>query len=323
MGPRWATFSISSPVEGATIHGVTTRHLHALLRDRLVAQANLFAALTSHPTLTGSARERALHALLREVLPRRYEVLDGTIVSTDKQGQPTKTDAQVDLMIVDTMEFPVLLREGDTAIVLPQAVLAVIEIKTDLAWTQSPSSNPFLKTLHQIGALRQATDPGGAIPVTLFSYTSPATCTTLRQWLEDTVKQRDRLRGESHRLHAANKATEALEIERKASQLDAALLPERIVCDTGVIALKVDDATQVVYRFYKNSLGSDAPSAVVFLVDDIVQSITTRTREQQDPAFNLFSLFLGAKILNNASDPPVDPLVVSTTPSIPSAGGPP
>lgn len=126
-------------------------------------------ALTSHPTLTGSARERALQALLRDVLPRRYEVLDGSIVSVDAAGQPAKTDSQVDLMIADTLDFPVLLRESDTAIVLPQAVRAIVEIKTELGWTKDPSTNPFLKALRQIGALRQATDPDGAIPVTLSS----------------------------------------------------------------------------------------------------------------------------------------------------------
>jgi hypothetical protein len=271
------------------------RSLHQLFRERLIAQANLFAALTSHPTLTGGARERALRALLREVLPRRYEVLDGTIVSLDATGKPRKTDAQIDTMVVDTFDYPTLLREGETAIVLPHAVRAIVEIKTDLAWTEKPAQNPFLKALRQIGALRLAVDPNNLIPVTLFSYNAPSTCATLRSWLRRMLEERERLRSLAD---ASVTETESMSVRL----LAADRLPERIICDTGVIAVKVEDGSGTAYRFHDNSLGRDVASAVVYLVDDIVQRTSAHVDPLGSEAFRLFQQFIGGTMLHETSE---------------------
>jgi hypothetical protein len=57
-----------------------------VLRDQVVAQANLLEALTAHPTLVGAGRERAVIDMLRGQIPRRYEVLAGTVLGQDDGG---------------------------------------------------------------------------------------------------------------------------------------------------------------------------------------------------------------------------------------------
>jgi hypothetical protein len=58
-----------------------------LLVQRLKAQASLLRSLTGHPTLVGTGRESAFRQLLHELVPRRYEVLEGTIGRTKDQLQ--------------------------------------------------------------------------------------------------------------------------------------------------------------------------------------------------------------------------------------------
>src|SRR5207237_3296123 len=90
--------------------------LRGLLRKRMQAQADMFAAVTSHPTLIGSGREDALAELLRQLLPRRLELLSGTIAIFNDQGVPEKSTNQIDLIVADTLDYPTLLRVGATAV---------------------------------------------------------------------------------------------------------------------------------------------------------------------------------------------------------------
>lgn len=134
------------------------------------------------------------------------------------------------------------------------------------------------------------------------------------------VAERGRLRAESTRRGATGDEAGALGLAREAARFDASFLPERIVCDTGVIALKVDDGERVVYDFYDNRLGSDVASAVVFLVDDIVQRTAPQAEERHAHAFRLFQRFLGGKMLQKAKE---NPLNVSAPPAAADSGGPP
>lgn len=71
-------------VDRGKVDVVDETGLTHLLRRRLKAQADMFAALTSHPTLIGTGREDALAELLRQFMPRRFEILQGTVAVVDE-----------------------------------------------------------------------------------------------------------------------------------------------------------------------------------------------------------------------------------------------
>lgn len=139
-----------------------------VLVQRVRAQATLIAAFTTHRTLTGSARERAIVQVLREMLPRRFEALTGTVAAFAPDGRLVTTDRQIDLMVVDTWLYPTLFREGDTAVVFAEAVRAVVEIKTSTVGTWA-----WVDVLTQSAALGEAVDPGSQVPA-WSSATRPA-----------------------------------------------------------------------------------------------------------------------------------------------------
>lgn len=236
-----------------------------LLRARLVAQANLFSALTDHPTLVGSARERALSELLRGIVPRRLEVLTGAIALVPTGTTPHALAAnQVDIMIVDTMDYPLLLREGDTAVALPEAVRAVVEVKSDLK-----KGDKFKEAMEQIGIIRRNTP---ASTTALFSYVSPTKPKTLRDWLEDVVKDRKKLENKprNQRSHEENTQIEAY------SPIN---MPDLIVAEKGAVAMKEESSLLTTggspqppkYKFF--IVEGKEPSAVA-LVEQIMVRIT-------------------------------------------------
>src|SRR5262245_56419154 len=106
--------------------------LSQLLRRRLKAQADLFAALTAHPTLIGAGREEALSELFRQFMPRRFEVLEGTVAILDDQRRPIRSTQQLDIIVADTNDYPTLLRAGNVAVVPAPSVRAVVEVKSNL-----------------------------------------------------------------------------------------------------------------------------------------------------------------------------------------------
>jgi len=129
------------------------------LQQRLAAQASLLASLSGHPTLIGSGREQALTQLLREVIPRRFEALSGCFISQDgNTGTPQKTSSQVDLMVVDTSDYPTLFRAGDIAVALPHSIRAIVEVKSGLGAVRTrtgtlKSGETFLSAVQQVGNL--------------------------------------------------------------------------------------------------------------------------------------------------------------------------
>ncbi len=136
-----------------------------MLVQRVRAQANLIGAFTTHNTLTGTARERAIVHVLREMLPRCFEALTGSIAAFDHDGQVQTTDRQIDLMIVDTWRYPTLFRDGDTAVVFAEAVRAIVEIKT-----RAVGRWAWFETLVQSATLGSAVDLRSSVPRVVFAY---------------------------------------------------------------------------------------------------------------------------------------------------------
>lgn len=91
--------------------------------DELIVKSRRIDLLIRHTGTVGSYREELLRNLLRQLVPKRYEVNTGFI-----SGCPR----QLDVIIWDSAEFPPLFRDGAVVVVPRAAVRAVIEVKTTL-----------------------------------------------------------------------------------------------------------------------------------------------------------------------------------------------
>ena len=84
--------------------------------------------LVGHPTANGDYHEEILRVTLRNFLSKRFSVKKGFIYAG-----PDKVSKQIDLMVIDeSAPIAYIFQEGDFAIVIPNAVVAVMEIKTSL-----------------------------------------------------------------------------------------------------------------------------------------------------------------------------------------------
>ena len=251
------------------------------LRDRMVAQASLLATLTTHPTLIGTGREQAVIEMLRQFVPRRYEVLSGAVIG----GEPdSKGERQIDVMVVDTAEIPTILRAGDIAVVLPQAVRAVVEVKSGLTNPKTKAGTEkkgetFFDAIVQIGRIRVAIGAGSALFAALVSYGGPKGNDTLRKWLVDVVEIRTERRTTLAGLQKTSKDWASCSDEVSALSNDS--LPDLIVLDTGPVAQKLTVGKKLVYEFF---LTKDDGPPVLSLIEQLVTKLaTTITVQASDP----------------------------------------
>ena len=76
---------------------------------------------------SGTYRESLLRRLLRRVLPERFRVSTGFI-----HRWPEHPSRQLDVIVWDAQEHAALLEEGELVVLAPEAVAAIIEVKTTL-----------------------------------------------------------------------------------------------------------------------------------------------------------------------------------------------
>lgn len=249
--------------------------LAVLLRRRMQAQADMFAAVTSHPTLIGSGREEALAELLRQLLPRRLELLSGTIAIFNAEGSPERSTHQIDLIVADTLDYPTLLRVGGIAVVLPPAVRALIEVKSDLG-----SCADFVRAVAQSCRIKQLLGAGEPVFTTLYSFAAPSRNSTLHRWIGDLMRLRRSLSGEDlqdvktlrDEVLGDDKDDRATAVELL-SVLSVDNLPDMIVADRGAVAGKTAelDPLRYFYSFLKDRDG--APVVAVF-IDQLLQHLS-------------------------------------------------
>lgn len=78
-----------------------------------------------HQPTTGSYRESLFRSLLRRVLPDRFRVSTGFIYRW--ANEPSR---QLDVLVWDAQERSALLEEGELAILTPESVAAIVEVKS-------------------------------------------------------------------------------------------------------------------------------------------------------------------------------------------------
>lgn len=113
------------------------------LADELTSYSERIRHLIRHTSSVGTYRENLLQSLLRKHLPERYHVATGFIYGCDRQ---------IDVVIYDRIDYAPIFREGDLVVVPPEAVRAIIEVKTNLTLEQ------LRKSLEQIEQLSNYDD---------------------------------------------------------------------------------------------------------------------------------------------------------------------
>jgi len=274
------------------------------LRRRLKAQADLFAALTSYPTLIGTGREDALAKLFRQFMPRRFEVLQGTVAIADQNQQPTRSTHQLDLIVADTMDYPTLLRSDNVAVVLAHSVRAVMEVKSNLKRGSS-----FVSALVQIARARQLLKSGDPVFTGLFSFGAPTGADTLRDWLGDVVALRHFLttkHGDPRiaKLRDTLLTTEDADMSvTEEEELLAILanrnLPDVIAADQGAVARKGEGPGGAA--FYTFLGGDNVPSGMV-LIDYLVEQLGATATSSINGALTALRAHLAIEISPSGLD---------------------
>lgn len=112
--------------------------------NEIASKFNRLQKIVGHPTISGDYHEEILRVVLRNFLSKRFSVKKGFIYAG-----PGKVSRQIDLMVVDE-NSPVayIFQEGDFAVVIPQAVVAIMEMKSVL------NAGDFDRSLENIAAAK-------------------------------------------------------------------------------------------------------------------------------------------------------------------------
>ena len=113
----------------------------------------------AHWLTDGEWKESVLRSLLRRNLPATFSVGRGFIVT------PQRTSTEIDVLIYD-LSKPILFKDGDLVFVTPDAVKAVIEVKTKIHKSALPS---VIEKVCENAALVRSITPSGKF-FGLFSY---------------------------------------------------------------------------------------------------------------------------------------------------------
>ncbi len=131
-------------MDGARIREFLSQDIKALLTTY-----RQFESLIPHPKHSGAAHpgedgryiEALLRSYLKEYLPQSLEVSTGFIlrpaVKTGKNGRERREEkdshsTQLDIIIHDSVNFPVFQRFEDNVVVPPESVVAIISVKKHL-----------------------------------------------------------------------------------------------------------------------------------------------------------------------------------------------
>lgn len=142
--------------------------------DELAGKFRRINHLTTNARVAiGNYHEEILKVAIRNFLSNRYSVKTGYIYYDDEN-----ISNQIDILIIDeNYSFSYLFKEGDFAIVKPEAVVCAIEVKSVL---DKKNFELAFSNITQAKTIKQKSLTGGLVGL-IFGYESPVTS---NQWLE-------------------------------------------------------------------------------------------------------------------------------------------
>lgn len=119
--PKAKTYEFSLTSKGKMAEAKSS--YAASFAHEIATQAERIGQLINHGPTVGSYREELLRELLQKHIPQRFHAATGFIYGRPKQ---------LDIVIYDQIEYAPLFRAGNLVVVPPEAVRAVIEVKSTL-----------------------------------------------------------------------------------------------------------------------------------------------------------------------------------------------
>lgn len=110
---------------------MNTIDFHISTGKELIAIKDRVRHLIDHWGEDGRYKEAVLKSTIQRFLPEKYKIVTGFVVRPTNTRGTHKASKQIDLIIYDT-RFPVLFKENDFAIVTPDSVRAIIEVKANI-----------------------------------------------------------------------------------------------------------------------------------------------------------------------------------------------
>lgn len=139
---------------------------------------NRLKLLISDRTASGNYHEEVMRTVLRNFLSKRYSVKTG-FVFKDKDN----VSNQIDILIIDENEpAAYIFQEGNFAVVIPEAVVATIEVKTTC------NAGDFDKSVENIGSVKRLFEFPTNINSIIFGYqgTTPSD-KNLNNWFKRPI----------------------------------------------------------------------------------------------------------------------------------------
>lgn len=168
--------------------------------NEITSKFRRLQAIIGHPTASGDYHEEVLRIVLRNFLSKRFSVKKGFIYAG-----PGKISKQIDIIIVDeSSPVAYIFQEGDFSIVIPQAVVAIMEIKTSF------NAKEFDQAIENIVSAKSIMEFPTSITGIVFGFdgTNP-TKEILDSWFKRKIptefKGREKLSPDAFLFFSANK----------------------------------------------------------------------------------------------------------------------
>lgn len=150
------------------------RTFAASLAEEIGALSDRMAAVVPHLGEQGRFREDLFRAVLEKHLPTRYHVATGFI-----EGCPR----QLDILIYDQVDYIPVFREAGVVVIPPEAVRAVIEVKTTL------SAEEVNDALGKIADVAEFDDCAPPFFKGVFAYRGPIKEDTVTNYILDYYRK--------------------------------------------------------------------------------------------------------------------------------------
>jgi hypothetical protein len=125
MRVRLTSLALRKNINMANINAPQIEYFESFANE-ITSKFRRLQSIVGHPTASGDYHEEILRSVLRNFLSKRFSVKKGFIY-----GGSDRVSKQIDIMIIDeNSPAAYVFQEGDFAVVIPEAVVAVMEVKT-------------------------------------------------------------------------------------------------------------------------------------------------------------------------------------------------
>lgn len=151
-----------------------------LIQEEFLTKIGRIKLFTNHAPSIGFGNEEILRNFLKTHIPERFAVGTG-FVYLDNDN----VSRQCDLLIYDRLNYAPFFKEGDFVIIHPEAVAAVVEVKTTLKKEELYDSIDNIRSVKEVA--KKAKEQGIKCHISGFSFiftTRRQKLATVKNWLQ-------------------------------------------------------------------------------------------------------------------------------------------